>query len=200
MPPFFPQPPLDALAPAGAPRWLEVALTVVTVACEPWALALLGIALYSWLEREVPAVLKAAAPLVAALAAGGGLALLARHAWTAPRLAGAGEGLGPLLHRLLPGAPVIGVGVFVAYTLLAYGRRAAPAAVAIAALGGAARVWASPRWAPDLVAGAFAGALLGLLAWRVTLSLFPDGHLARLRARRRRRAGVAAVGPDRPEP
>ncbi|BDG06743.1 hypothetical protein [Anaeromyxobacter oryzae] len=197
MPPFFPQPPLDALAP-GAPRWLDVALTAVTVACEPWALALIGVAVYSWLEREVPAVLKAAAPLVAALAAGGGLAFAARFAWAAPRLAGAGEGLAPLLHRVLPGAQVVGLGVFVAYSLLAYGRRAAPAAIGLAGLGGAARVWASPHWVSDLAGGGAAGALLGAVAYLIAVRLFPEGHLARLRAARRAPSAPPEAEAERP--
>lgn len=200
MPPFFPQPPLDALASTGAPRWLDVALTVVTVACEPWALALIALAVYSWLEREVPAVLKAAAPLVAALAAGGGMAFLARFAWAAPRLAGAGEGLGPFLQRVLPGAQVIGLGAFAAYSLLAYGRRAAPVVLALAALGGAARVWAGPHWIADLVGGGVAGALLGALAYLIAVRLFPRGHLARLRMARHGPAADSEAGAERSSP
>lgn len=200
MPPFYPEPPLDALAAAGASRWLDVALVVATVACEPWALALIALAIYSWLEREVPAVLKASAPLFAALAAGGGIALLAHASWTAPHLAGAGTVVGPFLHRVLPGAQTIALGAFAAYSLLAYGRRAAPPVLLLAVVGGAARIWAGPHWISDLAGGGAAGVLLGALAHLVALRLFPGGHLAQLRASRRGAGADADGGAEHPVP
>jgi hypothetical protein len=183
MPPFLPQAPLDALGASGAPRWVEVALAAVAVACEPWALALLGVALYSWLEREVRGVIAAAAPLGVALLAGSGLAAAAHAAWAAPRAAGAGEGLVPVLHGLLPGAQILALATFVAWSLLVYRWRGFPALL-LAAAGVAAQAHAGPRWAPDLAAGAVGGLVLAVAAYGVTLRMVPDGHLARRRAAR----------------
>lgn len=197
MPPLLAQDPLDALHQAGRLAWPDVAATAVAVGCEPWALALIALALYSWLEREVPAVLKAVLPLLVALAAGQALATATRVLWTAPRLAGAGQGVAPLL-RLLLGGHAVALGTFVAYSLLGYGRRAAGVLV-VAVLGGAARVWAGPHWAADLAGGGLTGAALGALAYLVALRASPGGHLARLRAERRERR-VTAAEESRPLP
>ena len=59
MPPLLAQDPLDALQRSGTLGWQQVFALAVAVACEPWALAVIAVALYSWLERGVPAVLKA---------------------------------------------------------------------------------------------------------------------------------------------
>lgn len=179
MPPFFPQPPLPA---DGALRWLDVAFAVVAVACEPWALGFLALAFYSWLEREVRAVLAAAAPLLLALAASGALAVAARAAWSAPRLAAVdGGGLG-LALRLLPGAEVLAVAAFVTYSTLVYGRRGA-VTLALGIAHAAARGLGGTPGAV-LAAGWVGGALLGGSAWLAAVRLFPRGRLARLRAAR----------------
>jgi membrane-associated phospholipid phosphatase len=193
MPPLLAQDPLDALQRSGQLGWLDVAALGVAVACEPWALAIIALALYSWLEREVPSVLKAVVPLVLALVAGEALAAAGRGAWTAPRLAGAGQGAAPLL-RLLLGGHAVALGTFVSYSLLAYGRRAATV-LGLAALGVAARIWAGPHWLGDLAGGGLAGAALGAAAYLATLRIFPAGHLAVVRgARRARDRGAAAQG------
>lgn len=198
MPPFLAQDPLDALRHAGQPGWLDVAWAVASVASEPWALALLGIALYSWLEREVPAVLKSVAPLWAALAVAGALALGAQGVVSAPRPAEAGDLLVSAL-RHLTSAPGLPLGVFAGYTLLAYGRRGRVALV-VAAAGGAARGWAGPHWAADLLGGGLAGAALAAAAWAVVLRLSPGGHLARLREARRAPGHAADAQEGHPAP
>ncbi|WP_041453478.1 hypothetical protein [Anaeromyxobacter dehalogenans] len=197
MPPFLAQDPLDALRHAGPPGWAEVAWAVAGVASEPWALALLGLALYSWLEREVPAVLKAVAPLWAALAAAGALAAGAQGVLSAPRPADAGDLL-VTTFRHLASAPGLPLGVFVGYTLLAYGRRGR-AALLVAAAGGAARAWSGPHWGPDLLGGGLAGAAIAWAVWAAVLRASPRGHLARLRASRRATAdGTAQEGHPAP--
>jgi hypothetical protein len=196
MPPFLPHPPIDALGPTG-PRWLEVALTIVAVACEPWVLALIALALYSWLEREVAAVLEVFAPLAVALTVGGVVAIAARAAWAAPHLAGAGgDGLAAFLHAALPGARVVALGVVVAYSLLAYGRRALPLLV-LAGMGIGARIHAGAQWPAELLVGGLSGALLGLTAFLVAVRVVPGGHLARARMGRR---GGRERAPDPPAP
>lgn len=198
MPPLLAQDPLDALQRSGPLGWQQVAALVIAVACEPWALAVIAVALYSWLERGVPAVLKAALPLAMALLAGEALAVAGRAAWSAPRLAGAGQGAAPVL-RLLLGGSAVALGTFVAYSLLVYGRRAA-AVLGLAALAVAARIWAGPHWVADLGGGGLAGALLGAVAYLATLRFFPSGHLAGVREERRARQRGAAVGESGPIP
>lgn len=198
MPPLLAQDPLDALQRSGQLAWPEVVALVVAVACEPWALAVIALALYSWLEREVPAVLEAVIPLALALLAGEALAGAGRAAWTAPRLAEAGPGAAPLL-RLLLGGHAVALGTFVGYSLLAYGRRAAPV-LGLAALATAGRIWAGPHWLGDLAGGGLAGAALGAAAYLTTLRLFPAGHLATARCDRRTRARAAPPAEGGPLP
>ncbi len=198
MPPLLAQDPLDALQRSGQLGWPEVAALVVAVACEPWALAAIALALYSWLEREVPSVLKAVIPLAIALVAGEALAVAGRAAWSAPRLAGSGQGAWPLL-RLLLGGHAVALGTFVCYSLLAYGRRAL-AVLGLAALGSAARALAGPHWLADLAGGGVAGAALGAVAYLATIRLFPAGHLALARGERRARQRAAAAEGSGPLP
>ena len=137
-----------------------------------------------------------AALVAVALLAGEALAAAGRGAWTAPRLAGAGQGAGPVL-RLLLGGSAMPLGTFVTYSLLVYGRRAA-AVLGLAALAIAARIWAGPHWLSDLGGGGLAGALLGSAAYLATLRLFPEGHLAAVREERRaRNRGTVVEGGGR---
>jgi membrane-associated phospholipid phosphatase len=190
MPPLYPHDPLNALHRT-AWRWLDVAVAVGEVASEPWALALVALALYSWLEREVRGVVKSFLPLAAALAAAAALALLARAALAVPRPVDAGgEGLGGLLRHAFPTGHAAAVAVFATYSVLAYGRRAV-AALALALVLALGRALAGPHWAAEVVAGGLAGAALGTAAYAVALRLVPGGHLARLRAARAVRSGAA---------
>ncbi len=182
MPPIY-QDPLSAV-PGAEWRWLDLARALAEVSCEGWALALIALAVYSFLEDDVKAVLKVFLPLALALAAAGAVALLARALGGVPRpLEGAGHVVAPLLRRAFPSGQGAAVAVFATYTALVYGRRALPAVVA-AVLVGVARALGAPHWAADLGGGALAGVLLALVAYAITLRLVPRGHLARLRERR----------------
>jgi hypothetical protein len=198
VPPLLAQDPLDALQRSGSLGWQQVVALVIAVACEPWALAVVAVALYSWLERGVPAVVKAAIPLAVALLVGEALSAAGRGAWMAPRLAGAGQGAAPVLRWLLGGSAAP-LGTFVTYSLLVYGRRAA-AVLGLAALGIAARIWAGPHWLAELGGGGLAGALLGSAVYLATLRLFPEGHLAAVREERRARSRGGAVEEGGPIP
>jgi membrane-associated phospholipid phosphatase len=194
MPPLY-QDPLSAV-PGAQWSWVEVARALAEVSCEAWALALIALAVFSFLERDVRGVLKAFLPLALALAAAGGLALLARAVGGAPRpLEGPGHAFLPLLRRAFPSGQAAAVAVFATYTALAYGRRALPAVV-IAAVVGVARALGGPHWVAELVAGALSGSLLGGAAWMAALRLAPGGHVAGLRARRR--PDAASAGPGSP--
>src|SRR6266545_4749691 len=174
MPPLY-QDPLSAV-PGAEWRWLDLARALSQVSCEVWALALIALAVYSFLEDDVKGVLKAFLPLALALAAAGAVALLARALGGAPRpLEGAGHVVAPLLRRAFPTGQAAAVAVFATYTALVYGRRALPAVVA-AVLVGVARALGAPHWAADLGGGALAGVLLALVAYAITLRLVPRRH------------------------
>ncbi len=195
MPPLYPHDPLSAV-PRAAWRWLDLALAAGDVAGEPWVLALLALALYSWLDREVRGVVKTFLPFVGALAAAAVLAALARAALAVPRPVGAG-GFGALLRHAFPTGHAAAVAVFATYSLLAYGRRAvaAPALALVLALG---RALSGPHWAAEVVAGGLAGGVLGTAAYAAALRLVPGGHLARLRADRRGHTIAPALRGDPP--
>jgi membrane-associated phospholipid phosphatase len=192
MPPLYAQDPLSAVR--GAWRWVDLPIALADVASEAWVLALVALALYAWLEREVRDVVEVFVPLAAALIAAAGLAVLARALGAVPRPAD-GEGhLAAALLRAVAGGRAAGVAAFAAYSLLAYGRRARPA-LFFAAVFAAARVVAGPHWAPDLAVGGVLGTGLAAGAWAGAARLLPRGRLARLRATRRAQRGEAAPAP-----
>jgi membrane-associated phospholipid phosphatase len=197
MPPLY-QDPLSAVP--GAWRFLDLVRALVEVPCEGWALALVALAVFSYLESEVKGVLKAFLPLGLALVTAGAAALLARKLGGVPRpLDGAGHAVAPLLRRAFPSGQTAAVMVFVTYTALVYGRRAIPVVVP-AALLGLAHALGGPHWAADLAGGGTLGLALGAVACGLTLRVAPDGHVAALRARRggRRGASPAPAGPGSP--
>ncbi len=183
MPPLY-QDPLSAV-PGTEWRWIDLARALVEVSCEAWAVALIALAVYSFLERDVKGVLKTFLPLALALVAAGALALVARAIGGVPRpLDGAGHALGPLLRRAFPSGQAAAVTVFATYTALVYRRRAA-AVVVVAAAVALTRALGRPYWAADLAGGGIVGLLLAVAAYAATLKLLPGGHVAALRMRRR---------------
>src|SRR5690242_5141517 len=103
-------------------RPIALLATALSVAAEPWALAVLGLAAYSWLERSVRAVVEVALPLAAALAAGAGLVGATRIAEGVAHGLSLG-GLEAAAQRLFPGPHVLAIAPFAAYSLLVYRRR-----------------------------------------------------------------------------
>lgn len=190
MPPLLTQDPLGVAATAGEPRCLVLLVATLHVAAEPWALAVLALAAYSWLEREVRGVLEAVVPLALALGLGGVAVEIARVAAAAPRPAGA-PGLALLVRHLFPGPHVLALAAFAGYSLLTYRRRAfAPLVLAaLASLGVAGRYGGGA-----LAAGVAAGVALAALAYAVAVRLARRGVLA---ARARTREDADGNG-DRP--
>jgi len=187
VPPLIAHDPLGAAAVAGQPHWAVLLVATLHVAGEPWALALLALAAYSWLEREVRGVVEVVVPLALALALGGAGVEVARIAAAAPRPAGA-AGLAPLVRHLFPGPHVLALAAFAGYSLLVYRRRAVAPLVlaALAALGAAGRYGGGA-----LVAGITAGLALASLAYALAVRLARRGVLAaRFRGR-----GSADAGP-----
>ena len=201
MPPLYAQDPLGAARAALQARALDLPMAALVVACEPWMLVLVALALYSWLEREVRGVLKTFAPAAAAILVAVGVSLAARASGAAPRPLEA-SGFAPLLAAAFPAPHAAGVAALVVFSLLAYGRRAL-VVLGLAAFCVAARVRSGAHWPADLGAGGVLGALTAAGAYTMALRLFPDGHLVRLRRRRRPRGESAAsedskgeAGPD----
>jgi hypothetical protein len=185
MPPFLGHDPMGVARAAAEPRWLVLLLATLHVAGEPWALAVLALAVYSWLEREVRAVVARVLPLAVALAVEGGAVALARAAAAAPRPQGA-SGVALAIRHLFPAPNVVAIATFAAYSLLVYRRRAvAPLAVAAAAAFGVAG-----RYAPGpLAAGIATGVVLAGVAF------LGGGAVARGRRRARAAHAVALPGP-----
>jgi membrane-associated phospholipid phosphatase len=199
MPPLSAQDALFAVQRGAAWRWLDLPVALADVASEPWVVALIALALFAWLEHEVKDVVKAFLPLGIALLAAGGVAIAARSLGAMPRPVGEG---GPgaaslLLWQAFPTPKVGAVAAFAVYALLAYGRRARVALLLAAAVA-VARALSGAHWLADLVGGAAAGAVLGGLAYGVVLRVWPRGHLARLRAARRRPPEAGNAVAERP--
>src|SRR5512138_3710848 len=97
MPPLFARDPLEAVQRTSRPGWWLAPATALSVACEHWVLALLALALFAWLEGDVPAVLKAFVPFALALLVGVGLVAVCGRAG---RAAGWGVRAVPSGHAL----------------------------------------------------------------------------------------------------
>jgi hypothetical protein len=193
MPPLY-QDPLSAVP--GAWRWIDLLRALVEVSSEAWALALIALAVYSFLEAEVKGVLKVFMPLALALLAAAAVALAARALGALPRPAeAAGHSLAHLLRRSFPTAQSAAVVVFATYTALVYGRRGLVVAVPAAALC-VVHALAGPHPFAEFTGGAVAGVVLGAAAYGFTLRLSPEGHVARRRSPRHR--GAATAGPGSP--
>jgi membrane-associated phospholipid phosphatase len=190
VPPLY-QDPLSAV-PGAAWSLADVFRALVEVACQAWTVALIALAVYSFLERDVKGVLKAMAPLAMALAAAGALSLAARALGGLPRPAAAAGQVAPLLRRAFPSEQAAAVAVFATYTALVYGRRALPAALVAIAVG-LVQALGGPHWALELAAGGIAGVAIAVGAYAAALRLLPRGHLAALRAARH--GGARASSP-----
>lgn len=179
MPPLY-QDPLSTV-PGAEWRWLDLARAIAEVACEAWVLALIALAVYSFLERDVKGVLKAYLPLAIALATTAVVAVVARRLGGQPRpVEGTAHAVAPLLRRAFPTGQAAAVAAFVTFTLLAYGRRALHIALTAAAVG-VARALGGAHWAADLIGGCIAGVAVGAGVYTTALHMFPGGHLARMR-------------------
>jgi hypothetical protein len=193
MPPLY-QDPLSAVP--GAWRWFDLLRAVVEVSTEGWALALIALAVYSFLEAEVKGVLKVFLPLALALLGAATVALLARAVGGLPRPAEAtGHSLAPLLRWAFPTGQSASVVVFASYSALVYGRRGLVVAVPAGALC-VVHALAGPHPFAEFVGGAVVGLALGAAAYGLTLRLSPEGHVASRRSPRH--PGPAAARPGSP--
>jgi membrane-associated phospholipid phosphatase len=189
MPPLYAHDPFVAVQRAVAMRWLDVPMALLSIACEGWMVALIALAMYAWLEKDVPSVWKTFAPLVVGLVAGGVLVHVLKDVWATPRpLAVYGPArvhvlLQPLWKHGFPSGHSVSAGTFAAFTLAVYGRRGL-AAIALPLLGGVSRVYVGAHWVADVIGGWAIGIGLALLVYFAAVRVLPRGHLARLRAER----------------
>jgi membrane-associated phospholipid phosphatase len=174
MPPLVAHDPLDAVQRTGHPGWMLGPATALSVACEYWVLALLALAAYAWLERDVPAVMKAFLPLALALAVGVGLVAIGARMGV---LAGWGV-------RAVPSGHALWGATFAAYTLRVYGTRLGLLAALLPLAGGVSRIYLGSNGAPSVLAGWGIGVLLGLLTFEVAARVAPTSPAGRRRAGR----------------
>ena len=161
MPPLFAHDPLEAVQRASHPGWWLAPATALSVACESWVLALLALATYAWLERDVVSVLRAFVPL--ALALGLGIGIVA-----ACGRVGAAAGWGV---RGVPSGHALWGATFAVYTLRVYRTPWAYLAVALPLAGGLGRIYLGSNGIPSVAAGWALGAALGVAAQMVAARL-----------------------------
>jgi len=194
VPPLYAHDPFLALHQAMQSRWLDLPAALLSTACEGWALALLGLVTFGWLERHGKKLAAAFLPLALALVASGALVQEVKDLVATPRplsIYGPEQvrvGLEPLYMFGFPSGHSSAVGTFAAYAALVYGRRVRWV-IALMVLGGLSRVYVGAHWVADVVGGWALGALLGILAYALAVWASPGGHLAVLRRTRARKAG-----------
>ncbi len=189
MPPAYAHDPFLALHQAVRAPWLDWAMVALSVACTGWAVALVALAILSWLERDLRGLARSYLPLAAALGAQAAAVQAIKLAVAAPRPI---EVFGPAVVRQLlptegaafPSGHAAAAALLASYATLVYGRRAAPL-WALAFLGGLSRIYVGAHFALDVVGGWALGAAVGVALYAAVLGIAPGGHLALLRASRR---------------
>ncbi len=190
MPPLYAHDPFVAVQRVLAARWLDLPMAVLSVACEAWIVALIALAAYAWLEKDIPSVWKAWLPLVLALVVGGLLTYVLKDLWGTPRpLAVYGDTkvhvlLAPLRKHGFPSGHSVVSAAFGAFTVAVYGRRGM-AALLLPVLGGISRVYVGAHWVIDVLGGWTLGTVVALATYFLVLRVRPRGHIAALRAARR---------------
>jgi membrane-associated phospholipid phosphatase len=179
MPPLFAHDPFDAVQRAAQPGWLLAPATALSVACEYWVLALVALAAYAWLERDVPAAMKAFLPLALALAVGVGVVAIGARAGV---LAGLGV-------RAVPSGHALWGATFAVYTFRVYGVRLGLLAALLPVAGGISRIYLGSNGVPSVVAGCLIGALIGTLTFEIAARVAPSCPAGLRRARHLDRAG-----------
>jgi len=192
MPPFYAHDPFLALHRALQVRWLDIPMTVLSTACEGWVLGLIGLAWFSWLERNLRGLLLAWWPMALALAVDGLLVQLLKSLWHTPRplgVYGSGEVrvlIDPLFQFGFPSGHSASAATLAVFATLAYGLRGA-GLIGLALLGGLSRVYVGAHWVFDILGGWVVGSLLGAVSYWAALRLPGGWHLRDLRRQRRAR-------------
>jgi len=173
MPPLFAHDPLDAVQRAAHPGWWLAPATALSVACEHWVVALVALAAYAWLERDIPSALKAFLPILLALGVGVAIVAVCGRA-------GSWAGWGV---RIIPSGHALWGATFAAYTLRVYGRRWGLLASALPLAGGVARIHLGSNGIPSVAAGWIVGALVGAATFELAARFAPGSPAGLRRAR-----------------
>ena len=203
-PPFYAHDPFLALHQAMQSRWLDLPAAISSTACEGWALALIGLLAFAWMERDRWRLLAAFVPFVVALAASGAVVQVLKDLLATPRPLsvygphGVRIGLEPLYMFGFPSGHSSAVATFAVYAALAYGARMRWT-LGLMLLGGVSRIYVGAHWVTDVVGGWALGAMLGAVVYALALWTSPHGHLAALRHGRTGR-DVRTPGPPRGYP
>ncbi len=188
-PPFYAHDPFLALHQAMQSRWLDFAAAIISTACEGWALALVGLLAFAWVERDRWRLLAAFLPFLVALAASGAVVQELKDLLATPRpLSVYGPervtiGLEPLYMYGFPSGHSSAVATFAVYASLAYGARMRWT-LGLLLLGGISRIYVGAHWVTDVVGGWALGSMLGAVVYALALWTSPRGHLAALRRER----------------
>jgi membrane-associated phospholipid phosphatase len=200
VPELYAADPFLAIQQALASPWLDAPMSIVTRACEGWAVGLIGILYLGWRERprsrrEAPfagegkaallRVLRTFAPLLVALVVVGFAVQGLKALVHTPRpLAVYGPDaihqlLEPLRYSAFPSGHSASAGTLAAFVTGRYGRTAWPFWL-FALVGGLSRIYVGAHWTLDVLGGLALGALFGWVAYALArrARLVPQGPAA----------------------
>jgi undecaprenyl-diphosphatase len=152
--------------------WLDPIMTTATQLCAGWVVALLAVVWAASTARTRAGMVRAALPILLALAVDGVLVEALKIELHLPRpLAVLGPQqvhvlLAPLRAQSMPSGHASAAATFASY-LWFRRRREAVVAGPVAVLGGVSRVYVGAHWVFDVLAGWIVGALVGWAAARL---------------------------------
>jgi membrane-associated phospholipid phosphatase len=167
-----------------ASPWLDFPMALLSIACEGWSLALIGVALVWVMERRLTETVRAAFPVLVSLLAAGLVVQLVKRLVHSPRpltVLGADHVhlvLEPLGQLSFPSGHAAAAAALAVAVVLRYGRQVSWIWM-LAFLGGLARVYVGAHWVTDVAAGWLLGAACALVAVHLLRGRAPQLPTAR---------------------